>query len=130
VKGTTLESWINESDDNARLFAEEGLILDASEAVWLALKESEMSKSDLAKLLGTSKANITQLLNGNRNMTLRTLAAIAHALEFKVEVRFSKDENKASFEQFFQIVRRRSPHEFRTLDSANMSEWKKLEKAA
>ena len=41
---------------------------------------------DLAEAMGRSNAYITQILNGSRNMTLRTLSDIAFALD--VEPRF------------------------------------------
>ena len=76
-------------DRNADLkkkIAQEQLILDVTESVFEQLEIQIKSKADLAEAMGRSKAFVTQLLNGSRNMTLRTLSDIAFALD--VEPRF------------------------------------------
>lgn len=78
-----LSVWLDESEKNHRLLAQEALILEVSEAIWAALEKLKMSKADLARALGSSKANVTQLLDGRRNMTLRTLADIAYKLNLE-----------------------------------------------
>ena len=76
-----MKEWLDESPEHARAFLEQGLILDVTEAICEALEKRQMSKAALAGRLGTSKAHVTQLLNGSRNMTLRTFAGIAFALD-------------------------------------------------
>ena len=66
--------------------AQEKLILDVTESVFEQLELQGKSKADLAKCMNRSNAYVTQILNGSRNMTLRTLADIAFALG--VEPRF------------------------------------------
>ena len=66
--------------------AQESLILDVTESVFEQLEIQGKSKADLAKRMGRSNAYVTQILNGSRNMTLRTLSDIAFALN--VEPRF------------------------------------------
>lgn len=80
---TDLNKWLDESPENQRLLAQESLILEVSEAIWAALEKLDMTKADLARALESSKANVTQLLDGRRNMTLRTLADIAYKLELE-----------------------------------------------
>ena len=70
----------NESDYE-RLLAEERLILEATEAVIALLDEQGISRQELARRLGKSKGFVSQLLSGERNMTLRTLANLGHALD-------------------------------------------------
>jgi transcriptional regulator with XRE-family HTH domain len=86
VSDELLKNWVNESAENARLFAEEGLIIEVAEAVYQAMEAKDMSKAELAGALGKSKAYVSQLLSGSRNMTLRTLADIAAALRMRVTV--------------------------------------------
>lgn len=81
-----LQTWLDEATEHQRAFAEEQLILDVTEAIWAELDRQGITKAELAARLGKSKAYVTQLLNGSRNMTLRTLADIAFALG--VEARF------------------------------------------
>lgn len=78
-----LKAWLDESEKNQRLLSQEALILEVSEAIWAALEKLKMTKADLARALGSSKANVTQLLDGRRNMTLRTLADIAYKLDLE-----------------------------------------------
>lgn len=78
-----LEQWEKDSAENQRLVAEEELIVDVTEQIWEILDHKDISKSSLADALGKSRAYVSQILDGNRNMTLRTLADIALALGMK-----------------------------------------------
>jgi antitoxin component HigA of HigAB toxin-antitoxin module len=93
---TTIDSWLNETPEHQRLFAQEGLILEATEEVWAAMERTGKSKADLARMLNTSKANITQVLNGSRNLTLRTLADIAFALGQTVKLQITDTAEQAN----------------------------------
>lgn len=86
-----LTEWLDESPEHSRAFLEEGLILEATEAICGAMEKRCMSKAALAGRLGTSKAYVTQLLNGNRNMTLRTFASIAFALNMTPAMALKED---------------------------------------
>ncbi|MER7841531.1 helix-turn-helix transcriptional regulator [Streptomyces sp. NPDC096040] len=46
------------------------------------------SRSDLAKAMGVSPGRISQIMSGDANLTVRTLAAAAEALGAGVEIRF------------------------------------------
>jgi|ERR1039458_3851083 transcriptional regulator with XRE-family HTH domain len=63
-----------------RLLAQERLILDATEAIVGLLEEEKVSRQELARRLGKSKGFVSQLLSGERNMTLRTLADLGYVL--------------------------------------------------
>jgi transcriptional regulator with XRE-family HTH domain len=84
------EIWkdlLQNSTEVQRLYEEERLVLWATEAISQLMEERNVSKADLARKLGTSRANVTGLLAGSRNMTLRTLADLAFALESRVDIR-------------------------------------------
>ncbi|WP_287963469.1 helix-turn-helix transcriptional regulator [Alcanivorax sp.] len=81
------EKWAQESVEHQRLLAEEEFILDVTENIWEEMERQGVNKTQLAERLGKSKAYVSQLLNGSRNMTLRTLADICFALE--AEPKFS-----------------------------------------
>ncbi|MBF4620694.1 helix-turn-helix domain-containing protein [Clavibacter michiganensis] len=55
-------------------------MVKASELIAEALEISGKSRTDLAAELGVSKSEITARLRGERNITVRTLAATLHAL--------------------------------------------------
>lgn len=75
-----LENWVNESDENARLVAQELLITEVTEAIWEAIEAEGITKTELANRMGATKGYVSQLLSGSRNMTLRTLSDICRAL--------------------------------------------------
>ena len=70
-----------------RIYEREALAFEASELISRLMEEQQLSKTDLARLVGTSKSHVTQLLSGSRNMTVHTLADLAFALGHKVEIR-------------------------------------------
>jgi len=70
-----------------RIYEREALAFDASELVAKLMEDKEVSKSDLAALVGTSKSHITNLLSGSRNMTMHTLADLTFVLGYKVEMK-------------------------------------------
>src|SRR6266567_7758115 len=62
-------------------FRTEEVIIDFTEKVVAAMRERDMSRVELAQRLGVSKAFVTKLLNGNPNLTIRTMVSLADALE-------------------------------------------------
>ena len=92
-----------------RLLAQEILILDATETVCEWLAAEGLSRADLAKRLGRSPAYVSQLLNGSRNMTLRTLADMAHVLNRKVQISSDRMGEWNRPGAFSDEVRRRRP---------------------
>ena len=70
-----------------KIYEREALAFEASELISRLMEEQQVSKTDLAQQVGTSKSHVTQLLSGSRNMTLRTLAELAFAVGHKVEIR-------------------------------------------
>ncbi len=69
-----------------RLVEEETLIFEATELLSELIEAEQINRKELADRLGRSKGFVTQILSGERNMTLRTLADFAFALEHRVEV--------------------------------------------
>ena len=93
---STYELFEQSSERNRRLLREEELILDVTEAVSAVMQEAGISKAQLAKRMGRTKGFITQLLSGGRNLTLRTLAGLADALEARVAITVSQNRDSRS----------------------------------
>jgi transcriptional regulator with XRE-family HTH domain len=93
-----LSEWLS-TDERRMEFAEEELIVDAAEEIWSAMEKAKVTKSELAERLGKSKAFISQLLNGSRNMTLRSLADIAHSIGFRVHLSLEVQADHATWGQ-------------------------------
>jgi len=68
------------------LVEEETLIADAAELICQLLERDGISRQDLATRLGKTKGFVSQLLTGERNMTLRTLASVLFVLGHRFEL--------------------------------------------
>ena len=73
-----------------KLLAQE-LILEVTETICELLEKEKVSRKGLADRLGKTKGFISQLLNGGRNLTLRTVADILHVLGYKVSLNPQKN---------------------------------------
>ena len=67
-----------------QLIEQERLILAATELVHELLEDQGVTKTELARRLDRTKGYVTQLLAGDRNLTLRTLADLVGALGHRV----------------------------------------------
>ena len=85
----TSEAWIArqaEDPEFRQFYEEERLILWTTEEIAGAMVDQGISRADIAERIGTSRANVTQLLSGSRNMTLRSLARLAHACGLRATI--------------------------------------------
>lgn len=72
------------------LIEQERLILDATELVHELMEKEDLSQNDLAERLGKSKGFVSQVLNGKRNMTLRTLADLLRVAGYRARFEAAK----------------------------------------
>src|SRR4051812_37073738 len=72
---TEIERFV-EDPEGMKLFQQERAILEATMRICEAMKEQGVSRSQLAQKLGKSKGYVSQLLDGQQNMTLRTLSDV------------------------------------------------------
>ena len=84
------DQW--ENDPASELY---GVLLDVTEGIVKRMIEQGVRRTDLAERLGTSRAYVTKLLDGQENMTLKTLVRVANALEMKVDAKFVPRERSA-----------------------------------
>jgi len=75
-----------ENPEYRRLYAIEGLVTEAAELVSRLMEEQKISKAELARRLGKSRAWITQVLSGEANMTVRTFAELVYTLGAEVKL--------------------------------------------
>jgi len=71
---------------DASLFQQESLLLEATELICAIMEKNNISKADLARKMGKSKAYVTQCLSGEQNLTLRTLADFFTALNYQIQM--------------------------------------------
>lgn len=70
----------------------DGPITEFIEDVWRLMEEQKVSRAELARRLGTSRAYVTKLLGGNANFTLQTMTKVAMALGSQVHVHVAGQE--------------------------------------
>jgi transcriptional regulator with XRE-family HTH domain len=127
MSSSTLQEWVSATPERQRVFAQEALIVDVAEEIWAALEEEQLSKADLAARLDKSKAFITQILNGSRNMTLRTLADVATALGRKIFIRVSREAERGQWEHLAPaFVSDRSIVPMLSFECSNDSNWQDI----
>ena len=63
-----------------------------------------ISNTQLAKLMGVSKSAISRLLSDNRNLTIKKLASIFHALDEKVEIMTASELSSFKVEQKVYVI--------------------------
>ena len=74
-----LDRWVEEWDRDPDYLVE-GVLLAATERICELMDKHGISRAELARRLGKSRAYVTRVLNGQPNMTLKTLTQIAVAL--------------------------------------------------
>jgi len=106
------EAWVSRqsaSDDARRLYEEERLIVHVFEHLSDTLEHAEMTKADLARVLGSSRAHVTQLFNGQRNVTLRTIADLAWACGARATVALEPLRNGEFIDVPVRLVSQKNP---------------------
>jgi transcriptional regulator with XRE-family HTH domain len=73
VTKTLVEQYV-EDPIHMRLFQQERAIYEVTELIESLMQEQGVSRTELAKRLGKTKGWITQLLDGEANKTIRTVA--------------------------------------------------------
>jgi len=101
---TLLERWHDESEEYRKAYAREGLILDVTEQIWEALNRKGWNQAKLAEALGVTASYVSQLLNGSRNMTLRTLSDIVYALGHEICLRIHEKDRRIEWHEEPQAV--------------------------
>ena len=82
----TISERLNRSEEGKKLLQQERAILEVTELICKLMEEQGITKAQLARDLKTSKAHITQLLDGSRNMTLRTVSDLLYYLKHSLVV--------------------------------------------
>lgn len=62
-----------------------GLITQVTNEIDWLMRESQISRADLAARMGVSPGRVSQVLSGGENLTLRTLASLGAALDAHFE---------------------------------------------
>jgi antitoxin component HigA of HigAB toxin-antitoxin module len=102
---TTWIARLTDTLEKRRSFEQELAVFNATELLSGVMEERGITKADLARMLGTSRANVTNMLSGRRNLTVRTLADVAAVLGVRV-----KFESEALRNGEFVVMRPQTVH--------------------
>ena len=69
-----------------RIYAREDLIEEFLHQIEAAMTKRKLSRADLSRLLGCSKANVTKIMRRTSNLTAATMADMAFAVGLRVRV--------------------------------------------
>lgn len=84
--GKTIVEEFVEDSDNMRLYQQERAIYEVTEKIEAAMEDRYVGRSELAERLGKSKSWVTQLLDGEANKTIRTVADVFAVLGYEMRI--------------------------------------------
>ncbi len=126
---TLLQAWVEEDAENRKLYMEEGLILDVTEQIWDMMDKKGWTKTQLAEAMDVQLPHVSRLLNGGRNMTLRTLANIVDALDAGISIRIYERGQEHGWQDFEAVMVRHVPakHGIKAIPASNSLDWTQAE---
>src|SRR5690606_36261917 len=84
-------AWIarqENSDESRRFHERDRLALWTMESIAALMQDKGLTRADLARKIGSSRAYVTQLFSGSKNPTLGTVADLAWGLGYRARVSF------------------------------------------
>jgi plasmid maintenance system antidote protein VapI len=73
--------------------------ISVAETIFCAMRQREVSKAELARRMGKSRAHVTQILRGDANFTLDSLVRISTALDSRLEMHLLPNRLSAHWSQ-------------------------------
>lgn len=89
--GSGFEVFERSSPRKRRLLREEQLILEVGEMMAGLLESEEVSRAELGRRMGRTKGFVSQILAGDKNLTLRTIADVCDALGYRARFDVARD---------------------------------------
>ena len=81
-----------ETVEGRKLLNQERLLVEATERIAICMEERQLTRADLARRMGVSAARVTQILRADKNLTLRSLADVFHAMGVEVSIAPKKSQ--------------------------------------
>ena len=88
----SIEKWFRGELDAIRgtfEFRLERVLFQVAEEISRLMHEQNMSRAEIAERLGVSRAYVTKILNGNPNLTIKTMLRLAEALGRELAIQFA-----------------------------------------
>lgn len=105
---TENRSWVERFTsvpENQPLLEEARLIMEVTELIAEAIEAGNLTRAQVADRMGRSAPFVTQLLSGDRNMTLRSVAGLACASGIRLNVSSEPLEGFRFIEEPITVVR-------------------------
>jgi len=84
------ESWVDRLiRENPKAYAQARLVMDATDALRLAIEDSGVGHRELSRRAGTNHSTLCGVLGEYPNPTLKTLASFADALDMRFEIQLT-----------------------------------------
>ncbi|MEX0829616.1 MAG: helix-turn-helix transcriptional regulator [Nitrospirales bacterium] len=95
-----------ESIQDSFEFRLESHLFEIGEAIARFMKEQNLNRAQMAERLGVSRARVTNILNGNPNLTVKTLLKMSDVLGKELEINFKTkltyhDQQSATFPSIY-----------------------------
>src|SRR5438309_11470638 len=92
------EKWFKDELGTVRRTFEyrlEKILIQLGENICRLMRDQQISRAEVAERLGVSRAYVTKVLNGNPNLTIKTLLKLSDALGRELAIHFvSKPDRK------------------------------------
>lgn len=115
----SLKDLLAFDDENERIEHEANMIsMKIAVTISDYLEEKEISKKDLAAMLGTSPSYITQILRGDKHVNMTFLAKVSRALGLCFDIRLQRamNQNTSNAKRVFDYAQ-----DFPRIASMNMN---------
>ena len=92
MKSDTFDALYAEAETHEEYWVA-GMVQEFTEEVVRLMKERRVTRSELARRLGTSPAYVTKILRGNANFTLASMAKLSRALGAELRLQLTPHES-------------------------------------
>ena len=86
------EKWFQNELETVRKtfkYRLERILIQLGEDICRLMRDQQISRADVAERLGVSRAYVTKVLNGNPNLTIKTLLKLSDALGRELAIHFA-----------------------------------------
>jgi transcriptional regulator with XRE-family HTH domain len=85
--------------ENTPEYQFESIVVDLAEEICEIMSAQGLTRAELARRLGKSRAYVTKLLRGDQNLTLRTVVDVLFELGYKAEIRVTPATRKDTWDE-------------------------------
>jgi transcriptional regulator with XRE-family HTH domain len=95
------EKLLDEVRENPKYDAEM-LCQTFADQLWTALDAAHLRQADIARSAGVSRQFLTRVFQGKRNLTLKTIAKLAHAANLRAHLHLAPAQVECEWQHFWK----------------------------